>query len=273
MEMTNALAGSSWTAQSLGVLERACDHYGGLETWRALRTIRLLPDRLSGLGPWLKGNGHTFRPASAFEIRPHQRWAQFLDYPDAEHVGIFDNGAVRLERSDGHETVLQVANHRSSFRGLAINRRWSPLDALYFFGYALTHYHSLPFSLLDARLIRARELGSKSDRLSVLDVELPADLPTHCRRQSFYFDQTGCLTRHDYHAEIVGFWARCAHFWKRQIRFDGFPVSLHRHVFARVGAIPLPVTALSATFAAAEVELERAASSCVAKGPDPTASC
>ena len=256
--MTKALGHSSWTGQSLGVLERACDHYGGFETWHALRTIRLFPDRLSGAVPWLKGNGRTFPIPSMFEIRPHERWARFLKYPNSEQVGVFDNGAVRLEHCETHETVLQADDHRRSFRGWAMNRRWSPIDALYFFGYALTHYHSLPFSLFDARLIRARELGSRSERLSVLEVELPADLPTHCRRQSFYFDQAGRLTRHDYQSEIIGFWARGAHFWKRQVSFSGFPISLDRHVLGGWGGRVWPLTALHATFVGAEVELGRA---------------
>jgi hypothetical protein len=264
--MTNALANHSWTAQSLGVLERACDHHGGFETWGALSKIRLFPGRLSGLVPWLKGSGQTFPIPSAFEIRPHERWARFLNYPDAEHVGIFDNGAVRLEHCETKETVVRADDHRRSFRGAAIYRRWTPVDALYFFGYALTHYHSLPFSLFNARLIRSRQIGSRSDPLNILDVELPVDLPTHCRRQSFYFDKAGRLVRHDYHAEIVGVWARGAHFWNRQVSFGGFPISLDRHVFARLGSIAWPVTALHATFVDAEVELGRAAPS---KGKPP----
>jgi len=256
--MRKELANSSWTAQSLAVLERACDHFGGWETWRAVSKIRLFPDRLSGLVPWLKGNGRTFPIPSEFEIRPHERWARFSNYPDAGHVGIFDNGVVRLQHRETNATVLQSDHHRRSFRGLAKNRRWSPIDALYFFGYALTHYHSLPFSLLDARLIRAREVGSPSDPSSVLDVELPADLPTHCRRQSFYFDKVGRLTRHDYHSEVVGFWARGAHFWKRQVSCQGFPISLERQVVLRLGSGLCPLNGLRATFVDAEVELGRA---------------
>ncbi|HYQ31042.1 MAG TPA: hypothetical protein VER04_27600 [Polyangiaceae bacterium] len=254
--MTMALGDSGWTDQSLGVLQRARDHYGGAEMWRALRLIRLFPQKLSGLVPWLKGHGQTFGFRGAFEVRPRQRWARFLNYPDAEHVGIFDDGLVRIEDSVSHRTVTQSEQHRRSFRGLAMHRRWSPLDALYFFGYALTHYHSLPFSLFDARLIRAREIGSPHDRLNVLEVELPESLHSHCRRQSFYFDKVGCLVRHDYHAEIVGLLARGAHFWKRQTRFSGLPISLERHVLGRVGSIACPLTALHATFADAEVELE-----------------
>jgi hypothetical protein len=253
------LENQGWTAQALGMLERACDHHGGFETWSSLSEIRLLPGRLSGLVPWLKGNGHTFPIPGAFEIRPHERWARFSNYPDAEHEGIYENGVVRLVHRETNATIVRADEHRLSFRGLAASRRWTPLDALYFFGYALTHYHSLPFSLYDARLIRVREAGSRSDPLSQLDVELPADLATHCRRQSFYFDKTGRLVRHDYHAEIVGLWARGAHFWNRQVSFNGFPISLDRHVFARLGSVACPLTALRATFVDAQVELGRVA--------------
>src|SRR5687768_17528827 len=138
---------SSWTPGAVEVFTRACEHYGGLDTWRALRRVRLVPERLSGLLPFVKGNGRTFGLPSSFEIEPHERRARFVGYPDAEHVGVFENGAVRLERRDG-TTLASSPDHRRTFRGLGKNRRWAPLDALYFFGYALTHYHALPFTLI-----------------------------------------------------------------------------------------------------------------------------
>jgi hypothetical protein len=253
--MSSTLDVSKWTPLATEVLTRACDHYGGMQTWQALRRIRLVPERLSGLLPRVKGVGNTFRLPSAFEISPHERRTRFLDYPDEEHTGIFENGTVRIERRDGGEVLIAEERHRQSFRGFARYRRWSPMDALYFFGYALSHYHSLPFTLFDARLVRMRAASPRRP-WDVLDVEFPADVPTHSRRQSFYFDKTGRLARHDYHTEVVGFWARAAHFWKRQTLFNGFPVSLERHVFARLGRTACPLTALHATFVEAEVELD-----------------
>jgi hypothetical protein len=253
--MNGAIDTSSWTPLGTDILTRACDHYGGERTWRALRRIRLVPERLSGLLPWVKGAGKTFRLPSAFEIVPHERRTRFLDYPDAEHTGIFENGVVRIERRDSQEVVMAAAEHRRSFGGFAAYRRWSPLDALYFFGYALSHYHALPFTLLDARLVAAKAASPRCP-VDVLDVELPADLPTHCRRQSFYFDKTGRLVRHDYNADIVSALARGAHFWKRQTVVNGLPISLERLVVLRLGRTPCPLTALHATFAEAEVELD-----------------
>lgn len=245
-------ADRGWTPPATAVLERAFSHYGGIEGWRAIRTIRLVPDRLSGLIPWMKGAGPTFPLPALFEVDPHERVARFVSYPDPEHVGLFDNGSVHLERLDG-SVVTESRVHRATFRGLRKSRRWTPLDALYFFGYALTHYHSLPFSLLDARLVRASVVESSGGARDVLDVELPADLPTHGRRQRFYFDAAGRLTRHDYHAEIVGLWARGAHFWNRQVPLGGFPVSLERRVVGRLGPVTTPLVALHATFQRAEI--------------------
>lgn len=254
--MTDADVSASWTPHGSGVLTRACDHYGGMKTWQALRCVRLFPGRLSGLVPSIKGFGTTFSLPSAFEIEPHARRTRFVGFPDRDHVGVFDNGAVHIERRDGADVQLMSSTHRQSFTGKAKLRRWGPLDALYFFGYSLAHYHSLPFTLLQARLLRTRVTRSQTGALDVLDVELPADLPTHCRRQSFYFDQAGQLTRHDYHAEILGVWARGAHFWKLQERVAGLPIAMERQVVLRLGTTTWPLNALHATFMDAEVELD-----------------
>ena len=257
MDTTNAIAESSWTGPGNDILARACEHYGGMSAWRALRKITLLPGRLSGLLPWMKGVHKTFPLPTTFEISPHLGLTRFVGFPDSEHAGVFENGAVRIERMADGFVVAKSENHRPSFDGAAGARRWRPVDALYFFGYALAHYHSLPFTLSQGRLIGVHTSGRGGSRSDVLDVELPADLHTHCRRQQFYFDRQGMLLRHDYYAQIVGIWARAAHYWNQQARFDGFPISLDRHVFARAAAVVFPVTALHATFADAHVEFDR----------------
>ncbi|MEP7052839.1 MAG: hypothetical protein ABJB12_20905 [Pseudomonadota bacterium] len=255
MQHDGSIVDAGWTTEAFEVVSLACEHYGGMGTWRRLREVRLLPLRLSGLVPWLKGSGSTFPLPSRFEIRPRERTTRFVDFPTQGEVGTFSNGAVRIERIADGMVVATGEAHRRTFRGLAGAGRWTPLDALYFFGYALAHYHSLPFTLLDARLLSARTAGTGPARKHILELELPADLHTHSRRQSFHFDALGNLTRHDYHAEVIGFWARGAHFWRRQTLCNGFPVSLDRHVLARIGSHAIPITALRATFASAEVDL------------------
>jgi hypothetical protein len=176
----------------------------------------------------------------------------FARYPDAAHDGVFENGAVAIRaRADG-ATVATTATPRAD---AARHWRWTPLDALYFFGYALWHYHTLPFSLGDATLLGAHRAGGHD----ALRVELPADVPTHCRRQVFWFDGDGLLVRHDYHAEVVGFWASGAHLWRRHRDVDGIPIAMERHVVPALAGRTLPFPALHA-------ELDDAAVAYTARG-------
>ena len=100
--------------------------------------------------PSLKGVGHTFPLPPRIDVYPHESRAVFHDYPAAGQRGTFTAGAVEL-REAGGGVLAANADARASFRGLRKWRRWQPADALYFFGYALTHYHSLPFTLRAGR--------------------------------------------------------------------------------------------------------------------------
>jgi hypothetical protein len=168
------------------------------------------------------------------------------DYPAPGRRGVFSAGQVRL--LEGDALLDARATPRATFAGLRKHRRWSPIDALYFFGYSLAHYHSLPFSLAEGRPLRLVRGRSAGRRLHGVVVELPASLHTHCRRQAFFFDDEGLLRRHDYVAEIVGWWARGAHRWEDYADVGGLPVARRRHVVARLGRLELPGVALHAEF-------------------------
>lgn len=157
---------------------------------------------------------------------------------------MFSGGQVQLLEG---ETILEArAEPRASFAGGRKRRRWAPLDALYFFGYALAHYQGLPFSLPAARPLGLLSARSAGRALTGVAVELPASLHTHSRRQTFFFDEEGLLRRHDYVADIVGWWARGAHCWDDFVEVGGLLVARRRHVVARLGRIELPVVALHA---------------------------
>jgi hypothetical protein len=238
-------ADSPWTGAPRALLEKAIARHGGWPAWMRFRSVVVTVPALRGLVPRAKGFPRTFALPPEAEVRPHQRVAVFRDYPEEGRRGVFSNGAVQLETSAG-EVQTAVGDPRATFRGLHKLARWSPLDALYFFGYALTHYHSLPFSLLAARPLRSCAVRFEGRLLSGVDVELPADLPTHCRRQSFYFESDGLLRRHDYVADIVGPFARGAHFWTNFTTVQGIAVARRRHVVLRLGRLTTPLVALHA---------------------------
>jgi hypothetical protein len=247
--------GLGWMPAAVAVLDRAFEHFGGVDAWRRIRLIRVFGLRMSGLLPLLKGMGHTYVLPDVVEIYAYERRTRFLDYPAKGSTGVYDNGSVRIEVASTGEVLEASTNHRSTFARLTRNRRWSPLDALYFFGYALNHYHSLPFELAGARLLDLRVSGAGGVIVDRLEVEFPPEVTTHSRRESFYFDGDGWLVRHDYVADIIGGWARGAHLWKRQTRVGGFPIAMERQVVARIGTAVSPVTVLHSTFDHVVVEL------------------
>lgn len=247
--------GIGWSPAAVAVLDRAFEHFGGLDAWSRIRLIRVFGLGMGGLLPFLKGMGHTYVLPDVVEVYPSQQRTRFLDYPATGWTGVYDNGSVRIETASTNEVIETSSNHRSTFARLTKNRRWSPLDALYFFGYALSHYHSLPFTLAGARLLslgRSEAGGAIADRL---EVEFPPEAIVHSRREAFYFDSDGWLVRHDYVADIIGGWARGAHLWKRQTRVGGFPIAMERQVVARIGTAVSPITVLHAKFDHVSVEL------------------
>jgi hypothetical protein len=242
------LAGfAGWSADAIALVERAMAVHGGRAAWNATASIRLPYVRSGGALLRLKGFDRTFSAPREFEVRPHERVTIFQGYPDDRHRGRFADGAVSLESADGHETVARSDDHRRTFAGLAKYRRWSPLDGLYFFGYALWHYHVVPFTLDAARLVRVlRKRGVPQG----IDVVFPADVHTHSRRQQLYFGADGRIVRHDYVADIVGAWACASHFWEDYGRCGGLLIARRRRVYFRVGGRPTPFRVLDVQFGA-----------------------
>jgi hypothetical protein len=246
---------SSWAGAALEVLERAISRHGGWSTWQRLRSVTLEPRSLSGMVPAVKGVSRTFPLPSRVVMHPRAQEAEFRDYPTPGSRGLFARGEVQLVDPHGVATV-RAADHRSTFHGLRKYRRWSPVDALYFFGYALLHYHSLPFSLGEGQCLGLHRAWLGGEPLDAVTVEHPSSLHTHCRRQTFYFDGHGLLRRHDYVAELIGAWAHAAHFWEDYEEANGLLVARRRHVLVRLGGKPLPFVALHAEFGPVGVELE-----------------
>jgi hypothetical protein len=147
---------------------------------------------------------------------------------------------VRLH--EGTVLLTESRDHRARFTGLRKLGRWDELDALYFFGYALSNYLALPFLLAQTAFVAPARAGD----LRGVTVDFPPGLHTHGRRQRFYFDASGLLRRHDYVAEIVSAWARGAHFSDDYEDAGGLQVATRRHVVATVLGRATPVPVLNA---------------------------
>jgi hypothetical protein len=229
------------------LIETAIGRHGG-ERWSRIQAIELPVISLSGTLAWLKGNGSTFGAPGRVRIEPLRARVVLVDYPRPGEQGIYEAGRVALRNA-------QPVEHRASFSGVRKLRRWSPLDALYFFGYALTHYHSLPWSLREAEVLAVSRSGH-SGAAHALTVRFPPSVHTHSAVQTIHFAADGLIVRHDYVAEVISTLARGAHLWGDYIEVKGVPIATHRRVLARIGRQVLPLVALDARLGAPALTLQ-----------------
>jgi hypothetical protein len=244
---------AAWPADARKCVERSVERHGGWERWKALETVSLRLRTLSGMVPWSKGLGRTFPAFSRVLITPHEFVAVFEDYPEPGHRIEFARGAVSMFEDARAAPTSVVADPRPKFSGLAKYRRWTPSDAAYFFGYALTYYTSMPF--LFARTVPVGFRRSSWKGHSSLTVDFPDDVVTHCRRQRFFFAEDGRIVRHDYVADIIGPWARGCHLWEDYVESEGLLVPRTRHVLANAFDSPSPLVALHAELSDVRVTL------------------
>ena len=206
--------------------------HGGLDRWRSIDQI-VLSASVGGTSFSAKHQGKAIRDLQV-HITPGKQRTLFDPYPEAGKRGVFDEGAVRIE-SDRHEVVAERSDARGAFRGLRHQLWWDKLDMLYFCGYALWTYLTIPFILVEPGF-EVRELEPWEDGGETwqrVGVRFPSEIHTHSREQILYFDTNGLLRRHDYTAEPFGGWAKAAHYSYEHETFDGLIVSTRHKVFVR----------------------------------------
>ncbi len=222
-------------------LDLACERHGGVEAYTHTRRLALRLVDLGGAVPRLKGLGRKFAAPGDVDVWPQARRVVFLDYPRRGQVGLYDQGRVAIGLDP--EARLEGPSHRGTFGGIGKWRTWWPEDLLYFLGYALVHYVSLPFCLRGQELIDARRRGRGVE----LWYRFPADADTHSAIEGFYFDASGLLHRHDYRAEIMGAIFNGAHVSEDYCQIEGLQLATRRTVYLKPwhypvrARLPLPV--------------------------------
>jgi len=214
--------------------------HGGADLWRGLDAVEAV----------ISARGFLFtakrRPAldhvrmRASTREPH---FTFFDYPQqgqtAELIGTRE---VRITDAGGR-VVAQRRDPRAAFHGFRRQFRWDDLDFIYFAGYATWNYLVTPFLFLrdDFTFRLLDPVPGDPPAATRLHVRFPEDIPAHSREQVFHFDAEHLLRRIDYTAEIVGGWARAAHFCEEYRTFDGLRVPTRRRVLPLLlGDRPLP---------------------------------
>lgn len=210
------------------ILNDILDAHGGLAYWHSLESIEIVYSAdgflftAKGVAPLKQARMtiYTSRP----EVIAH-------DHP-APGLSTHWFGDERVEIVDAQGRVLQSREHpRTAFGGLRRFFRWDALNFAHFSSYAMWGYLTAPFLFLQDGV----KVSSKTDGNGThLTVEFPPSLPAHCRKQDFWFDAEHHLRRLDYTAEVVGSWAKAAHFCEEYRRFGGLSLPTRRRVYPKL---------------------------------------
>lgn len=232
----------------MALLDEVLEAHGGAERWARAQRVRA---RIQSGGLLLETKARQLRGGAVLEIGIGEPWGTAVADGEPGRRTVFDHGAVRIETSDGEPLESRLDPRPMFFGRTGVRRalRWDSLDAVYFAGYAWWNYLNAPY-LLTREGVRVREVepwreGQETWRR--LEAEFPADIDTHCARQTFYYDRELRLRRHDYTAEVVGRWAHAAHMCADHVEVGGLLFPTRRRVLPRgPGNRPLPFPTLVA---------------------------
>ena len=174
---------------------------------------------------------------------------------------MFDRGDGRIEPSDAEQPDNRT-DPRSAFFGLSGLRRnvhWDRLDVAYFAGYASWNYLTAPLLLTreGITVIEGEPWQESGQQWRRLEATFPAQIHTHCQKQTFYVDTDGLIRRHDFVAKAVGSWAKATLYCDQHRHVDGLIFPTRRRVLPRGpgGRVLSRPTLLDLDFD--EIEIER----------------
>ena len=211
------------------LLEEAVEAHGGIDSWNRLRTVAATLDIGGAVWP-LKGQTGMFRNMALAASLKRQHMS--MTSPSAGWQGTFTPDTVRIESLDDAGAEERRAP-RQSYGAHVQETQWDRLHALYFTGYALWTYLSIPF-LYTTPGFETEALSEWHENGEVwrrLKVRFPDSIASHSREQVSYFGEDGLLRRHDYTVDVMG-GAPGANYASNYREVQGIMVPMTRRVYA-----------------------------------------
>jgi hypothetical protein len=212
------------------LLQRALIAHGGLDHYAQFQEVSA-DVAISGALWTLKGRPPRTSGHVTVDLRLER--VVFAPFGGPNQHAIFTPQRLSVETDQG--IVLQErVNPRAAFAGHSRETPWDDLDQLYFSGYAMWTYLTVPFSLSwpGFELVELEPWHEANETWRRLSATFPPRLASHSTQQAFYFDPAGLLRRHDYQVEVAGHFP-AAHYVSDYQDVSGFLVATRRRVFPR----------------------------------------
>ena len=217
------------------LLQLAVKAHGGLERWLEVKSLDF---KLSVTGALFRLKGH---PHGLEDITMHidtrKPAASLTPYAHHAATGYFTPEKVWIEAPTGG-VLEERTEPRASFAGHVRETPWDQLHRLYFISYAMWNYVTAPF-LFTRPGFQVREVESHVENGETwrrLWVSFPAEVPTHCAEQVFYFNDKGLLQRLDYVTDVLG--GVASHYCYDHQEFGGLVIPTLRRVVRRTPTGP-----------------------------------
>lgn len=222
------------------ILQEIFKAHGGRDYWQSLEA---LDAEISASGFLLTVKRRPVLKHVRMRAYTREPRFTFFDYPQpGQTAELIGNDEVRIVDNSG-KILVRRKTPRNAFRGLRHQFFWDDLDFIYFGGYATWNYLTTPFLLMRKgfTIEKLEPLPRELSLFKRLRITFPEDIPTHSKRQIFYFDEQLLLRRLDYTAEVVGSWAHAAHLCKEYRTFGEIKAPTRRWVLPLLfGNRPMP---------------------------------
>jgi hypothetical protein len=215
----------------LPLLGQVLEAHGGLDRWRALKT---LSSTLVTGGQLWRLKGHELGEAERVVTTDLRRqWASMAPFGEPGWTMTWTPERVVVEDASG-TLIAERDAPRTAFGGHRYDTPWDPLHLAYFNGYAMWTYHAAPFIFAEPgyEVTEIAPIVHEGVTMSGLAVSFPEGVHTHTREQRFYFGPDKLLRRHDYEVDV---WAGtpAAHLLYDYTDVQGFRLPGRRSVFLR----------------------------------------
>lgn len=213
------------------LLSQAVAAHGGLERWRQVGSVSAHVS-VGGAIWHVKGWPDVLSDARfTIDARRQHTECERLAEPDRRWV--YEPGETAILSESGR-SIERRESPRTSFDGHSLPTRWDVHHLIYFTGYAMWTYLTVPFLFLGPGF-RTEEIAPWNDEGEMwrrLKVTFPSTVHSHCTEQIFYFDSAGLLRRHDYSVDIMG-GTSSANYASEHKAFGGLIFPTKRRVFSK----------------------------------------
>lgn len=216
------------------LIKMTIEAHGGLEQWKQVRQISAAFSA-SGLG--FKQRGPVAEQFTRMQMRAtvntREQKTILEPFIASDQRGIYQPNRTVVETLDG-TPVEMLDDPRGSLKDMVSGTPWRATQVLYFIGYSLWMYFTLPYTFLADGVVceEVEPWVEDGEKWRAVKVTYPASYPSHSTEQIHYFDDKGLMRRQDYTVDVRQD-LRAAHYLDDFRDFDGFVFPRKRRIYSR----------------------------------------